>query len=141
MSVDKLLSHLEHVKQTGAGRWIARCPAHADKRASLSVRELEDGRVLVHDFAGCSVQEIVAAVGLDMTALFPEREIHHAKPERRPIPAADILKCCAFECLIVSSAAAAILAGEPLSSVDRERLTLAAARLQAAVKAGGLAHG
>lgn len=141
MAVDKLLSRLENVKRTGPGRWIARCPAHADKRASLSIRELEDSRVLVHDFAGCTVQEVVAAVGLDMTALFPEREIQHGKPERRPIPAADILRCIAFEALVVSAAAGAILAGEPLSSVDRERLTLAAARLQAAVKAGGLAHG
>lgn len=141
MSADALLSRLENVKRTGPGRWIARCPAHADKRASLSVRELEDGRILVHDFAQCSVQEVVAAVGLDMAALFPEREMQHGKPERRPIPAADILRCVAFEALVVSAAAGAMLAGEPLSSVDRERLMLAAARLQAAVKAGGLAHG
>ncbi|MCC7269397.1 MAG: hypothetical protein IT468_01615 [Rhodocyclaceae bacterium] len=141
MTVDTLLLRLENVKRTGAGRWIARCPAHEDRRASLSIRELEDGRILVHDFAGCSVEEVVAAVGLDMAALFPEREIQHGKPERRPIPAADILRCIAFEALVVSAAAGAILAGEPLSSVDRERLALAAGRLQAAVKAGGLAHG
>lgn len=141
MSVDTLLARLENVKRTGPGRWIARCPAHADKRASLSIRELDDSRVLVHCFAQCSVREVVAAVGLDMAALFPEREIHHGKPERRPIPAADILRCVAFEALVVSVAASAMLAGEPLSSVDRERLALAAARLQAAVKAGGIAHG
>lgn len=132
MSVDALLSRLENVKRTGAGRWIARCPAHEDRRASLSVRELEDGRVLVHDFAGCSVQEVLGAVGLEMSDLFPEREAHHGKPERRPFPAADVLRCVAFEALVVSTAAAAILAGEPLSSVDRERLKVAAKRLQAA---------
>lgn len=141
MSADQILSRLENVKRTGPGRWIARCPAHADKRASLSIRELDSGVLLVHDFAGCSVQEIVAAVGLDMAALFPAREIQHGKPERRPIPAADILRAVAFEALVVSAAAASMLAGEPLSSVDRERLTLAAARLQAAVQAGGIAHG
>jgi len=141
VSAETLLSRLKNVKRTGPGRWIARCPAHADKRASLSIRELDDSRTLVHCFAQCSVQEVVAAVGLDMTALFPDREIQHGKPERRPIPAADILRCVAFEALVVSVAASAMLAGEPLNSVDRERLTLAAARLQAAVKAGGLAHG
>lgn len=141
MSADTLLSRLENVKRTGPGRYIARCPAHADKRASLTVRELDSGVLLVHDFAGCSVEEVVAAVGLDMAALFPEREIQHGKPDRRPFPAADILRCVAFEALVVSAAAASMLAGEPLSSVDRERLTLAAARLQAAVKAGGLVHG
>lgn len=141
MSADRLLSRLEGVKRTGPGRWIARCPAHADKRASLSIRELEDGRILVHDFAQCSVHEVLAAAGLDMTDLFPEREIQHGRPERRPFPAADILRCLAFEGLVVASAGAAMLAGEPLSGVDRERLMLAVARLQGGLDAGGLAHG
>lgn len=140
MGADRLLSRLDGVRQTGPGRWIARCPAHADKRASLSIRAMEDGRILVHDFAGCSVQEVVTAVGLDMAALFPEREIQHGKPERRPIPAADILRCVAFEALVVASAGAAMLAGEPVSGIDRERLVLAVARLQDALTAGGLAH-
>lgn len=132
MTVDTLLLRLENVKRTGAGRWIARCPAHEDRRASLSIRELEDGRILVHDFAGCSVEEVVAAVGLDMAALFPEREIQHGKPERRPIPAADILRCIAFEALIVSVAALDIAAGKSLPEVDLARLRVAAQRLQAA---------
>jgi len=140
MGADRLLSRLEGVRQTGPGRWIARCPAHDDGRASLSIREMEAGRILVHDFAGCSVQEVVTAVGLDMAALFPEREIQHGKPERRPIPAADILRCVAFEALVVASAGAAMLAGEPVSGIDRERLVLAVARLQDALTAGGLAH-
>jgi len=140
MGADRLLSRLEGVRQTGPGRWIARCPAHADKRASLSIRELEDGRILVHDFAQCSVHEVLSAVGLKMEDLFPEREIQHGRPERRPFPAADILRCVGFEALVVASAGAAMLAGEPLSGADRERLMLAVARLQDAITAGGLAH-
>lgn len=132
MSSDDLLSRLENVKRTGAGRWIARCPAHADKRASLSIRELDDGRTLVHCFSQCSVQEVVAAAGLEMSDLFPEREIQHGKPERRPIPAADILRCVAFEALVVSVAAADMAAGKPLSEADLARLRLASERLQAA---------
>lgn len=132
MSVDQFLSRLENVKRTGPGRWIAGCSGHDDQRASLSVRELEDGRVLVHCFAGCSVQEVVAAVGLEMSDLFPERELQHGKPERRPIPAADILRCIAFEALIVSVAALDIAAGKSLPEVDLARLRVAAQRLQAA---------
>lgn len=141
MSADRLLSRLDGVRQTGPGRWIARCPAHADKRASLSIRELEDGRVLIHDFAGCSAHEMLAAVGLDMTDLFPEREIQHGRPERRPFPASDILRCLGFEGLVVAAAGAAMLAGEPVSGVDRERLVLAVARIRGGLDAGGLAHG
>lgn len=55
--------------------------------------------------------------------------------------AADTLRRVAFEALVVSAAASAMLAGQPLSSVDRERLAQAAARLQAAVKAGGFTQG
>lgn len=133
MSVEQLLSHLENVKRTGAGRWIARCSAHDDKHPSLSVRELEDGRVLLHCFAQqCAVHDIVTAVGLDLSALFPEREMQHGKPERRPIPAADVLRCVLFEALVVATAAENLAEGKALAQPDLERLRLASARLQAA---------
>lgn len=140
MTIETLLSRLDRVKQTGPGRWIARCPAHEDGTASLSIRELADGRVLIHDFAGCDVHSVLTAVDLEMSDLFPEREIQHGKPERRPFPASDILKCVAFEGLVVLTAASSVLAGEPLAAVDRERLSLAAERLRAALDAGGLSH-
>lgn len=136
MSADALLSRLDAVKHTGHGRWIARCPAHDDKHPSLVIRELDDGRVLVHCFAGCSVEEVIAAVGLTFDALYPERALgHHFKPERRPFPAADILQCVAFEALIVSIAASNIANGIPSSDEDRARLSRASERLQGAVEA------
>lgn len=144
MSVDLLLSKLDGVKRNGEDRWLARCPAHADKRASLSIREAESGATLVHCFAGCAVHEVVAAVGLEITDLFPPRPAdpaHAGKPERRPFPASDILRAIAFEALVVGCAASAMLAGEPFTQVDRHRLMLAVSRIQAALDAGGLNHG
>jgi DNA primase len=47
MSAEALLAHLDKVRRTGAGRWIARCPAHDDKSPSLAIRELDDGRTLI----------------------------------------------------------------------------------------------
>lgn len=138
MSAEQLLSRLESVKRTGPGRWIARCPSHDDRRPSLSVRELDDGRVLVKCWAQCSAQEVVAAAGLKMEDLFPPREIQHGRPERRPFPAADILRALAFEALVVASAGAAMLSGEPLGAIDRERLILAVSRIRAALDAGGI---
>ena len=135
MSVDALLSRLENVKRTGAGRWIARCPAHEDRRASLSIRELEDGQVLVHDFAGCSVEEVLSAASVKISALFPEREINHRKRERRPFNAADVLRCVGFEALVVAVSANDIANGKTLAPADLERLKVAAARLQAAAGA------
>jgi hypothetical protein len=142
MSAENLLSRLERVKGTGAGRWQARCPAHDDRGPSLSVRELDDGRVLVHCFAGCEVHSVLFAVGLSFDDLFPNRDQgHHAKREGRPFPAADILRAIEFEVLIVAVAGSAMLAGKPFSTFDRDRLFLAVNRIQAALDAGGLNHG
>lgn len=135
---ENFLSRVEGVRQTGPGRWIFRVPTRKDKRPSGSARELEDGRLLIHDFAGSSVPEILAAVGLDMTDLYPERITEHGKRERRPFLATDALRCVAFEALVCAAAAAALAAGEPLSSVDRDRLIVAAERLNAAAAKAGL---
>jgi len=133
VSTDALLERVHGHRATGPGRWIARCPAHEDRRASLAIRELDDGRVLVHCFAGCSVHEVMAAAGLTFDALFPERASEHrVAGQRRPFPAADVLRAVAFETLIVAVAAAALGRGEPLNESDRARLLVATSRLQAA---------
>jgi hypothetical protein len=58
----------EHGCRGGDGIWA--CPAHEDRSPSLSVREGDDGRVLVHCFAGCATHDVIAAVGLRWTDLF-----------------------------------------------------------------------
>lgn len=141
VGIDTLLAHLDKVKKTGQGRWLARCPAHDDKAPSLSVRGLDDGRILVHCFSGCAVQEVVTAIGLDISDLFPQRAIPHAKAERRPFPATDILRAVAFEALVVATSGASLLAGQSFTEADRERLMLAVSRIQSALTAGGLNHG
>ncbi len=140
MSADNLLQHLRKIKRTKPNHWLACCPAHDDKSPSMSVRELDDGRVLIHCFAGCSVAEILSAVGLTFSDLFPENENQHGKPERRPFPAVDVLRAIAFESMLVLIAAADLLAGHPFSDTDRTRLELAVSRIQAALTAGGIHH-
>ncbi|MDO9371269.1 MAG: DNA primase, partial [Gammaproteobacteria bacterium] len=66
---------------------------------------------------------------------FPERELQHGKPERRPFPAADVLRCVIFEALVVATAAESMAGGEALTQTDLDRLRLASARLQAAREA------
>jgi hypothetical protein len=139
-TVDNLLERLDKVKQTGEGRWTARCPAHNDQGPSLAIRELDDGRILLHCFAGCSIEEVLSAIGLTFDDLFPPREIEHGRLERRPFPAADILRCIAFEALIVASSGVTLLDGKPFSETDRERLVEAVSRIQSALTAGGLSY-
>lgn len=142
MTVETLLSRLDHVKQTGAGRWLARCPAHDDKSPSLSIRETDDGRILVHCFTGCDVNSIVQAVGLTLGDLFPDRPIDHSVPrERRPFPAEDVLRAVSFETTVVSLLASKILRNEVFSDDDYARLRLAADRLDRAVLIAGGGNG
>ncbi len=136
MSAAALLSRLDRVRRTGPDKWVARCPSHDDKGPSLAVRELDDGRTLVHCFAGCGVHEIVAAVGMELSDLFPPRPLLDGrKPERRPFSAEDALRCLAFEALLVYLAALETLEGKPLSDADFERLALAVARIDDAMEA------
>ena len=66
-----IISRLDGVKKSGGG-YIARCPAHEDKRQSLSISTGKDGKILLKCHAGCNVEAIVRALGLSMKDLFPE---------------------------------------------------------------------
>jgi hypothetical protein len=57
------------VKQSG-GQWMCTCPAHDDRNPSLSVKQGDDGRVLLHCHRGCSVESVVDVLGLDLRDLF-----------------------------------------------------------------------
>jgi hypothetical protein len=130
MSATKLLDRLERVKETGHGRWLARCPAHQDKSPSLSIRELDDGRVLLHDFAGCAVSDVLAAVGLTLSDLFPQRLPGHSyTPSHSRIPARDLLQIISQETSVVAVIAADIIAKKNISNNDWQRLALAASRI------------
>ena len=71
--VETLLEKLPGAKNAGTG-WSARCPAHDDSRASLSVAEGKDGTALVKCHAGCDTSAVVQALGLELRDLFPSTE-------------------------------------------------------------------
>lgn len=54
-----------------SGEYMCRCPAHDDRTASLSVREGDGGKILLHCMAGCSTGDVVRAMGIKMADLFP----------------------------------------------------------------------
>ena len=135
MSAAALIARLDGLRRTGAGRWLARCPAHDDRRPSLSVAELDDGRVLLHCFGGCAIENVLDAVGLTFSDLFPPRAVAgRMSGLRRPFPAADVLRAVAYEALVVYLYARTLDEGKRLSGTDCERLRLAVSRLQHAVE-------
>ena len=85
MNTLEFLSRLEGVKSTGDG-WEARCPAHEDRKASLSINVGDDERILLKCFAGCPVDSICAGIDLRTSNLFPEKR---AKQQARIVTAYD----------------------------------------------------
>lgn len=72
--IDVVLSAAERlapVRKSGVN-WNTNCPAHPDKNPSLSISEGRNGNVVLHCFAGCEVESVVKALGLEMTDLFAE---------------------------------------------------------------------
>jgi CHC2 zinc finger len=133
----KVLDRVAGLKQTGSRRWISRCPAHDDRSPSLSIREVENGRLLLHCFGGCETDDVLAAIGLSFSDLFDKPLDHYLPPIRSGFSARELLELTAHEATVV-----AILASDAqtrsLTPEEAQRLLLAAARLN---KAQVLTHG
>ncbi len=68
--IEKVLSRLPGHRTAGDG-FKACCPSHEDRNPSLSIREADDGTVLLKCFGGCPTPRIVSDLELNMTDLFP----------------------------------------------------------------------
>lgn len=139
MAVDNLLNRLVKVKQTGPGKWQARCPAHEDRSPSLSIAE-KDGTVLVHCFAGCSVEDVCGAVGVELTELFPPRNDKweaQEKPVRfggMKFTAIDALRCLENEGFVIGLLASDMAEGKVLTDDEQKRLGVAVGRIATALE-------
>jgi hypothetical protein len=134
MIADRVISRLSQVRQVAPGRWISRCPAHDDRSPSLSVRELDDGRVLVHCFAGCEVQSVLHGVGLTFSDLYPDSPISH-RERRVNHNIRDLFVMAQHEAMIVLIAGADLRNGKPLNETDQDRLVAAVSRIGAMANA------
>lgn len=72
MELAGILARLKGSRKSGRGH-VACCPAHDDRDPSLSISVVEDGRILVHCFAGCTPDAVCAALGVSLQDLSPEQ--------------------------------------------------------------------
>jgi hypothetical protein len=126
---ENLLSRLHRVRRTGPGRWVASSPTREDRHPSLAIRELDDGRVLVHDFGGDNVAAVLGAVGLELSDLFPPKSLGAAQPVKRAFSALDVLVLAAAESSVAVVICSDVLRGRAVSDSDFVRLLTAAQRL------------
>ena len=80
--VAAVLGLLPDARPTGEGKWEGRCPAHDDAKASLSIARGDDGRALLHCFAGCTPEAVCKALGLQLADLFPPKAGDATPPPR-----------------------------------------------------------
>ena len=131
--VDLVLARLPDAKPSGRDRWRCACPAHGgSNRSTLSVGVGVGDSVLLRCWHGCEAADVVAALGLELHDLFPERLTGSPPLKRRGmLSATQAIDVIAFECSLVRLAASNLAGGHTLTQVDLERLSIAAARIGA----------
>lgn len=135
MAIDTLLSRLKKVQKAGPASWMCLCPSHQDRSRSMKVTQAQDGRTLIHCFAGCEPDNILAAVGLSIEDLFDDPLFHKAKPIKgTKVFPREVLQAIRTELMIVILSANDLRKGKSLSEVDRERLDLSYSRITNAME-------
>lgn len=126
--IEKILDRLTLVRGTGDGRWMARCPVHEDRTPSLSIKLLQDGRILLHCFGcGAGAIDIIKFLGLQPSELFPV-----AMREYHPDPSVSIDDLS--EALgLVFAANKWLLSGKPLLPSTRAELIESGRKVNAAM--------
>lgn len=133
IAYDSLLSRFEAVRKAGRGH-IARCPAHADKSPSLSIREGDDGRILMHCHAGCTFEAVVSAIGLTVADFFPGTG---GLPKPAPgVSFSALRRATDHERSIMFIVSADRRKGMPVSDADKARADIAKQRIASAGRFG-----
>lgn len=89
MDLQNFLTRFQGVSGAGT-KYMARCPAHEDKRSSLSIALGRDGGIVLHCHVGCATESILERVGLAMRDLMPPKAGGKARAgAKRALPAQD----------------------------------------------------
>ena len=128
--IGDILPRLDKVKPIKPSQWLSCCPSHQDQNASLAITELDDGRVLLKCWAGCTAREITNAVGLNMRCLFPQPNTTTSTANRTPAvtvwPRKKLLNQLRQEQTIIAIYNSDLSKGRPISE-DNENRALQAA--------------
>ena len=139
MTASELLLRLDAVRSSSTGKWSARCPAHQDRNPSLSISEGQRG-LLVKCWAGCTLNEITAALGIEIKDLFFDTANPQGqRPTPKPVKVDYTALAFCFELGALDrrlraervKEAIGSLSVSELSDGDRARITAAMARADA----------
>ena len=112
---------------------MARCPCHYDKGPSLSIKD-DNGKIIIWCF-GCGAKgpDVAAALGMDVTDLFPPSDIDYDKyPQRKhtvAIGADQALYSLQVESTVIYMIADHMLRDGAIDDATKDRLRLACQRV------------
>lgn len=130
LKTQNLLDQLRQVKKKpGREEWTACCPAHDDKSPSLGIKD-DNGKILINCLAGCGAEDIVTAVGLTLSDLFPDDKDFVPKVPPRAIKHAKIVAD-----IVAGDIAKGVVHDSPndVEAIKRAKQTLEAAERQSGV--------
>jgi hypothetical protein len=125
--INTLLDKLEKVRRVSEGKWSALCPAHGDKRPSLGIKLTDDDKILLHCWCGCSVSEIVGAIGMNLSDLMPERPQGYDRTRSRAprFSKSEMFDRLLHESTVLSLAVRKLRSGQAMTDVDTARVVQA----------------
>ena len=131
----KIESHLDGVIRRSNGGLLAKCPGHDDKNQSLAVGVGMKGQVIFKCFAGCTVDEIVGAMGLTISDLYPDNSHSYEKQTRSGFSAWQLLNALEKDLLVVLIAINRyLIEGERPCQSDVDYLTEVCKRINEALQ-------
>jgi putative DNA primase/helicase len=74
MKIENLKERIQDIKETSPGQYIGKCPAHNDNKASLSISDQDEDRILLYCHAGCSAEYVMGSIGLKLSDLFKSKK-------------------------------------------------------------------
>lgn len=145
LGIEGLLSRLDGVKRTGPGKWIAKCPTRNERTASLSIKQTEDGSILLHDFGGSDAGEVITALGLSWIHLIPphlRNNRSYSPAERQGHDAQAALNAIYGSAVLVRICGNKLLDGQGLDQSDYHALRRAVHDISTALDGvRGVLHG
>ncbi len=85
INIDDLLRKFPTVRVLSKDHWQVHCPAHPDRNPSLDIKISETGKILLHCFAGCAYEAIIAT--LDQQGTAPPKSAGDPNHENRKVVA------------------------------------------------------
>ncbi len=131
--IDGFISGLEKVRRSGEGKYLACCPAHDDRSPSLAIKHT-DGKILLHCFAGCSVHEVVGALGMELSDLMPDNLTYQKGSKPSKFSKYELFDRVVFESTILLVAIRQLFDGMPLTNNDMTRVKKAESTIDQIVR-------